>query len=192
MIKPTVTPFDPDRLTFHEVDRRRWADLARLFEGRGGPGHCWCMVWRATPQERRGFDGRGRRKAALARRVRRGTPVGILAYLDGKPVAWCSIAPRDTYLRLGAAPVGPGEKVWSLVCFYVINRLRGHGVMKRLIEAAASHARRRGATIIEAYPVDPDSPSYRFMGFVPVFQAAGFREVGRAGIRRHVMRLRVG
>jgi hypothetical protein len=53
------------------------------------------------------------------------------------------------------------------------------------------HARRRGATVVEAYPVDPDSPSYRFMGFVSTFEAAGFREVGRAGARRHVMRLRL-
>lgn len=35
--------------------------------------------------------------------------------------------------------------------------------------------------------MEPDSPSYRFMGFVPVFEKAGFREVGRAGTRRHVM-----
>ncbi|WP_199728828.1 hypothetical protein [Corallococcus sp. CA053C] len=42
---------------------------------------------------------------------------------------------------------------------------------------------------MEAYPVDADSPSYRFMGFVPVFTSAGFEVVGRAGSRRHVMRL---
>nr|PZN92019.1 MAG: acetyltransferase [bacterium] len=42
---------------------------------------------------------------------------------------------------------------------------------------------------MEFHPVDPDSPSYRFMGFVRFFEAAGFREVGRAGSRRHVMRL---
>ena len=64
--------------------------------------------------------------------------------------------------------------------------------MARLIQAAVAHARKRGATVVEAYPVAPDSPSYRFMGFVPVFTAAGFREVGRAGTRRHVMRLKVG
>jgi len=51
------------------------------------------------------------------------------------------------------------------------------------------YAREHGATSLEAYPVDPDSPSYRFGGFVPFFLAAGFREVGRAGTRRHVMRL---
>ena len=40
---------------------------------------------------------------------------------------------------------------------------------------------------MEAYPVDEDSPSYRFMGFVPMFEEAGFREIGREGMRRHVM-----
>jgi len=63
--------------------------------------------------------------------------------------------------------------------------------MARLIEAAVAHARKRGATVVEAYPVDPDSPSFRFMGLVSAFKAAGFREVGRAGTRRHVMRLKV-
>ena len=57
--------------------------------------------------------------------------------------------------------------------------------------ATPLEARAKGATVVEAYPVAPDSPSYRFMGFVPVFEAAGFREVGRAGIRGHVMRLGV-
>lgn len=61
--------------------------------------------------------------------------------------------------------------------------------MRRLIGAAVEHARTRGATVVEAYPVKPDSPSYRFMGFIPSFKTAGFREVGRAGTRRHVMRL---
>lgn len=61
--------------------------------------------------------------------------------------------------------------------------------MKQFLGAAIAHAKSRGASIVEAYPVDPDSPSYRFMGFVPAFEQAGFEEVGRAGSRRHVMRL---
>ena len=43
-----------------------------------------------------------------------------------------------------------------------------------------------------AYPVNPNSPSYRFGGFVPFFEREGFREVGRLGSRRHVMRLDFG
>jgi len=58
-----------------------------------------------------------------------------------------------------------------------------------MLEAAIAYARDGGATIIEAYPVDPESPSYRFMGFVPALERLGFAPVGMAGSRRHVMRL---
>lgn len=34
-----------------------------------------------------------------------------------------------------------------------------------------------------------EPPSYRFGGFVPFFTREGFREGGRLGTRRHVMRL---
>ena len=54
------------------------------------------------------------------------------------------------------------------------------------------HAAARGATVVEAYPVASDSPSYRYMGFTSMYRAAGFEEVGLAGTRRHVMRLKVG
>ena len=79
--------------------------------------------------------------------------------------------------------------MWSLACFFIKRPYRGRGLTRRLIEAAVEHARANGAAVVEAYPVDPGAPSYRFMGFVPVFAEAGFCEVGRAGSRRHVMRL---
>lgn len=193
-------------LTFHPVTPARWSDLAALFEARGGPKACWCMVWRATTAEAKDTSGTARR-AALEGRVKGGVPVGILGYRDGVPVAWCSIAPRETYRPMGgvdgdgghapnADPVQRGrengarvESVWSVVCFFIPKAMRGQGIMPRLLKAAVEHARLHGATVVEAYPVDPDSPSYRFMGFVHTFEAAGFREVGRAGMRRHVMRL---
>ena len=80
------------------------------------------------------------------------------------------------------------SEIWSLVCFFIRREFRGQGVTEQLIEAAAEYATRNGATVLEAYPVDPDSPSYRFMGYVPTFEAAGFEEIGRVGTRRHVMR----
>lgn len=187
-----------DPLTFHPVTPARWPDLAALFEARGGPKACWCMVWRATAAEAKDTSGKARR-AALEGRVRAGVPVGILGYHQGVPVAWCSIAPRATYRPLGGIDdaidavdtgnaAGGADRVWSVVCFFVQRSMRGRGVMPRLLGAAVEHARANGATVVEAYPVDPDSPSYRFMGFVPAFASAGFSEVGRAGTRRHVMR----
>jgi GNAT superfamily N-acetyltransferase len=171
------------KLVFREVTRARWPDFVKLFEARGGPKY-WCMAWRAQGKEVQ-LAAPGR-KRAMARRVRAGVPVGILAYRDGEPVAWCSIAPRETYARTLGGEAADG--VWSLACFFVPRPLRRAGLMRALIEAAVTHARARGAKIVEAYPVDADSPSYRFMGFVEVFAKAGFREVGRAGTRRQVMR----
>ena len=182
-----------ERMVFHEVDPERWPDLERLFEARGGPKSCWCMVWRARGAENRRTDGKSR-KAALKRRVSGGVPIGILGYLDEEPIAWCSIAPRESSRALGGKDERDAAQgsVWSLVCFFVPRRYRGAGVMRWLIGAAVETAKRHGATIVEAYPVDEDSPSYRFMGFVPVFEDLGFREIGRAGSRRHVMRRVLG
>ena len=180
-------------LEFHEVAGERWADLVRLFEGRGGPSHCWCMVWREAGPNR-GSLTKVDRKALLHDRVTEGTPIGLLAYLDGDPVAWCSVAPRDTYREraLGGPAAEAGEVVWSIVCFFAQRRLRGEGLGRALLHEAVRHATAEGATVIEAYPVASDSPSYRYMGFTSLFRAAGFEELGRAGTRRHVMRLKVG
>ncbi len=126
----------------------------------------------------------------MAARVAAGVPVGLLGYLDGEPVTWCSVAPRSTYRRL-VSDGSSDDGVWSIACLFVVRRLRGMGLAPTIVQAAVSHARAQGASIVEAYPVDADSPSYRFMGFVPVFQRAGFHEIGREGIRRHVLRLQL-
>ena len=147
------------------------------------------MVWRATPAEAKHKDGASR-KAAIAGRVAAGVPIGLLGYLDGEPVAWCSVAPRSTYRPL-TDDVSSDDGIWSIACFFVVRRLRGQGITQGIIRAAVDHARSHGASIVEAYPVDLDSPSYRFMGFVPVFEEAGFHETGRAGTRRHIMQLKI-
>lgn len=182
-------PSELDRLVFHVVDQGRWPDFEKLFESRGGPKACWCMVWRASPEEAKRKDGASR-KDTMAKRIAAGIPVGLLGYIDEEPVAWCSIAPRSTYRRL-VDDGSSDEGIWSLACFFVIRRLRRQGITQRIIAAAVGHAKSKGAKIVEAYPVAPDSPSYRFMGFVPAFECAGFVEVGCAGSRRHVFRLQV-
>jgi GNAT superfamily N-acetyltransferase len=177
-------------IVFLELDNSRWGDMERLFESRGGPKNCWCMVWRGTSRDR---ADKISRKAAILQLIEEDVPVGIIGYLGDVPIAWCSIAPRSTYRDLGGLkePGEDSEKVWSIVCFFVNRKYRGQGIMNRLIDAAVEHSCKRGATVIEAYPVDPDSPSYRFMGFVPYFEDRGFVKVGIAGSRRHVMRLKL-
>lgn len=173
-------------LEIYPVTPERWADMEALFEGRGGPHNCWCMVWRKN-QFAKAMPGKAGKKAAMQQRVVDGVTVGLLAYADGEPVAWCSIGPRDTYRKLGGDE--SLANVWSLVCFFVTRPLRGQGVSRQLLDAAVAYARERGADYVEAYPVEPDSPSYRFMGRVPLFEQAGFEFVQMVGTRRHVMLL---
>jgi GNAT superfamily N-acetyltransferase len=176
--------------SFREVDEKNWDDFVQLFEGKGCPSYCWCMAWRPLPGSRQQASNAVRKKS-MKRIVTAGTPVGILAYDGSEPLAWCSNAPRASHRPLGGAEYAgiPEEAIWSLVCFFIPRRLRRQGLMTQLLQAAVAVARNRGARVIEAYPVDPDSPSYRFMGFVSKFQRTGFAETGRAGKRRHVMHL---
>ena len=176
------------RLEFREVTKESWDDFATLFEERGGPKTCWCMVWRASTVEAKQRDGNSRR-AQIKARVDCGTPIGLVGYFEGEPVAWCSIAPRETYRSLGGVHLNDTERVWSLACMFIKRTHRSKGLTSQIIQAAAAHARANNATILEAYPVDRESPSYRFMGFVETFVSLGFCEVGTAGERRHIMRL---
>ncbi len=184
---PAANPF-----VVKEVTLSTWGDFERLFEAKGSPKACWCMLWRAaSPTEWENADSAGRKRAMKAR-IDAGTPVGLLGYLGPEPVAWCSIAPLATYRRLSkeveANHIEANNKTWTIACFFVLRPHRRAGIVKRLIAAAVRHAQKHGASAIEAYPVDEDSPSYRFMGFVPVFTEAGFSEIGREGARRHHMR----
>ncbi|MEX2318353.1 MAG: GNAT family N-acetyltransferase [Bauldia sp.] len=177
-------------LTFRPVTKANRADFETLFNSPGAPKWCWCMVWRRSSAEAK-LKAPADRKRMMMQRIAAGTPVGMLAYDRKEPVAWVSVAPRDTYRNLGGPEAKEGEVIWSIACFFVPRKLRGEGMVHRLIAAAVAHAKKRGATIVEAYPVPPDAPSYRFMGFVPVFEKAGFADIGMAGIRRHVMRVKV-
>jgi GNAT superfamily N-acetyltransferase len=193
----TVRPVGPDD----------WPAFEALFEAPGAPKNCWCMAWRGTSEERRAFteaqgekasSGRARsselRRAAIKSRIEQGVPVGLLAYVNGEPIAWCSIAPRPSYRNLGGPKdfADRPDTVWSLACFFVAKPWRGHGLTGQLIDAALAYAEQNGADLVEAYPTRPDSPSYRFMGTTPAFEVAGFAAVGTAGSRRVVMRRHVG
>jgi predicted GNAT family acetyltransferase len=175
------------KLTFRPVTRSTRAEFEAFFSSPGAPKWCWCMVWRRSSAEAKQNDPVGR-KRQMMKRIEAGAPVGLIAHEKGEPVGWVSIAPRDTYRNLGGPEAKEGDVIWSIACFYVPRKLHGEGLVRDLIAGAVKHAKTRGATIIEAYPVPPDAQSYRFMGFIPVFEEAGFKDMGMAGVRRHVMR----
>jgi Acetyltransferase (GNAT) family len=172
---------------FRAVGPETWADMAALFSGRGGPKNCWCMVWRNDVNGASAPQAAPDRKAAMERLVLAQQPVGILGYDQETPVAWCSIAPRPLFGK-NLSSTAPDDGLWSLTCFFIRADHRKQSGFGALLAAAENHAAKQGAKAIEAYPVDPDSPSYRFSGFLPAFKAFGYLPVGTVGTRRHVVR----
>jgi len=190
-----VRPATPDR----------WRELAAFFGPSGAYSGCWCTYWRRTSTE---FDAGCRDGAkgnrAVLRRLTAGRRVpGLIGYDEEQPVGWVSLSPRPEFgrlLRSRNLRPGPDEdpddtSVWSLVCFWVPRGRRGDGVGTALLAAAVEHARRGGARLLEAYPVDvsdrvPAAEAYT--GTVAMFRRAGFTEAPDrqpASGRRVVVRL---
>ena len=173
-----------------------WADLEALFDGPGSSivRGCWCMYYRKTGKVSVGQAAGADNKQALCDLVEGGTVPGLVGYLDGAPVGWISLGPREDYLKLARSrimkPVDDAE-VWSVVCTYVARAHRGRGLQHRLLAAALDYARDHGVRLVEAYPVDKPTRShddFMFFGSRSLYERAGFREVVRRSPTRVVMR----
>ncbi len=194
VVAVTMAGLSLDRVTYKPVTANEWADMQALFvqdhEYRG----CWCMYWRIKRSE---FDAQygQRNKLAMERIIQSGRVPGILAYLDGVPIGWCSVAPREHFPVLDRSRTlkrVDDEPVWSIVCFFIARPYRGQGLSKALICAAIEYARENGARIVEAYPLIPEeskSPQYgMYMGLASTFRQLGFEEVARRSSMRPIMR----
>jgi GNAT superfamily N-acetyltransferase len=192
----------PD-LTVRPLTADRWADLETLFAARGcsAARQCWCIHYRRTGRASQPPVGRSRaaaNRAALKALSRSGQPPGLIAYRGRQPVGWVSLGPRANFRRLERSSVMKpvdDTPVWSIVCFVVPAQHRGQGVARGLLKGAIDYAGRRGAAMLEAYPVDrPSRSSDEAMWFGPksMSDAAGFEEVARRRPHRPVVRKPIG
>jgi len=199
--KPAPIDLAASSIEIVPLTPERWADVTALFDEGGDPKTCSCMFWRLrsknwsfanAAEAREGFH-------ELVMADRDPAP-GLLAYADGRPVGWVSVAPRDDYERLANSRVRPRldeTPVWSVVCFVVSRAVRGQGLTTRLLDAAMDYATERGAPALEAYPVDvregriPAAVGYT--GLLSTFLKAGFEVVHaidspQATVRRVIVR----
>lgn len=177
---------DPETLDIHPATPDRWDDLATLFErpgprgGRPDTANCWCVIWRAPSGEPE--ENREVLRSAVCDREE----PGLLAYAEGVPIGWISVAPREHFQSLlrsrRFAPPDDDAGVFVITCFAIARTHRRRGVSGALLDAAIDRAIARGASAIEAFPSDP--PDYK--GGVDWFLDRGFEPVREIGKRIHV------
>jgi len=136
-------------------------------------------------------------KAELKALADAGRPPGLIGYRGKVPVGWVSVGPRADYARLARSPVMKpvdDQPVWSIICFVVPSEYRGQGVARALLAGAVAYAKKRGAKLIEAYPVDRtgrSSDDAMWFGAMSMYDDAGFSEVARRKPQRPVVRLKL-
>jgi len=189
------------RLTVHPLTPARWPDLEALFNAKGCSfaRGCWCMYYRRSGSRGQlpaGTTHAQANRAELKALVESGEPPGLIGYQGKVPVGWVSLGPREDYARLRRSPVMKAVDelpVWSIVCFVVPSQYRGQGVARALLDGAIAYARKRGVTLLEAYPVDKSDRSNddsMWFGAKSMYDAAGFEEVIRRKPNRPIVRLR--
>ncbi len=184
----------PSNFEIQPLTAQRWSDFEQLFGARGAYGGCWCMWWRSTRKEFEQHQGEGNRQA-MRSLVDSGVVPGLLAYLDGKPIAWCSVAPRQQYGSLNRSRILKAldeQPVWSLVCFFVAKDHRNRGISRQTLLGAIDYVREQGGNIVEAYPTIPKKgvlpPVSSYMGVPSLFASVGFVECARPSKSRMIMR----
>ena len=191
-MKFKVAPLTPDR----------WPDLEAVFNAKGCSvaRGCWCMAYRlsgARVPSSPGIPRAQANRAGLKALVDAGNSPGLIGYRNEVPVGWISIGPREEYAKLKRSPVMKAvddQPVWSVICFVVPAAYRGQGVARALLKGAVAYAKRQGARLLEAYPVDKRARSndeYMWFGAKSMYDRAGFKEVARRKPQRPVVRITV-
>ncbi len=182
------------KLTFKQLKKSTWDDFEKLFGERGACGGCWCMYWRLRNKDFEAQKGEGN-KVSMKQLVEQKELIGLIAYLNKEPIGWCSVAPREKFVRLANSRVLKpiDEKpVWSIVCFFIGKKYRKQGYSVELLKAVIDFCKKRGVEILEGYPTEPYNENipaaFAWTGIPSAFEKAGFKEVTRRSKTRPIMR----
>lgn len=181
-------------IDIYSLNITRWKDFETLFGERGACGGCFCMSWRLKKSDFNKQKG-NLNKEAMKKLVEQNENIGVLAYIDGKAIGWCAVAPREVYLKLENSRVLKridDKPVWSITCFYITKEYRRKGISSLLIKGAINYCKAKGATIIEAYPVIPYSSkvpdAFMWTGMPTAFEQEGFVVAERRSNSKPIMR----
>jgi GNAT superfamily N-acetyltransferase len=183
-------------LTVCPVSEALFDDVQTVFGTRGQAARCQCQGYRLGWYAQHSDNVEGRREL-LRDQVSEGH--GLLAYFDGEPVGWCSVAPRCDYSFLrqttwkGRSEDKADASVWAVTCLVVRAGFRHQGVSRALVASTVGLARDGGARAVEAYPMKP-APGKdvtwgeMHVGKLSTFLEAGFQVVHVPSLRRAIVR----
>ena len=170
------------KIDVYAVTAERIDDVLAFFDHDGfadNPGwaSCYCVFYNQDDLQTAGGRPWEQNRAELEARLRTGSTVGYLAYVDGKLAGWCNASPRTAY---PVRRTGQDDGVGVVACFVIAPPYRRHGLARRLLDSAIEGFAERGIRRVEAHPVigtESDAPNYH--GPLSLYMDAGFTEVER-------------
>src|SRR3982751_1455009 len=108
------------------VTRSRWDDLVEVMGTCSYGRKCWCAYWYLPNAEFKAGWGDANR-TPLETLVKGGRTTGLIAYIDDRPAAWVSVAPRRNFDRLNRSKnfaAIDDRDVWAVNCFVVAPAFR--------------------------------------------------------------------
>ena len=187
------------RIEVQAATADRWGDVVEVFESGAIANRCWCQ-WVRKTQEQARQDGPEGNRASLQALIEEGASPGMIAYVDGGPVGWCSAGTKESFGRLARSrPLTPADTdpspagTWATLCFYVSPVQRRRGVARALLQGAMALAQQRGAGAYEVYPVRSEGRALAnetaYPGTDQLLEGLGFREVTSAAPGRSSQRI---
>lgn len=154
------------------------------------------MTWRVPRGGKLWEENKGEKnKRAFKKLVLEGKAYGCLAFADGVPVGWCSVGPREDFLRLATIKNLQTQwtpTTWSVTCFFIRSPWRRKGVATKLLAEAVKVAKANGATQLEAYPVKPYADTipgaFAWTGIPVLFEKEKFVNITPSGNSRPIYR----
>ena len=164
---------DTDQLSIVPANEASCEDLQVVFGARGQAAPASASATSCDPGSpsarfRPGRAGPRLREQTDCGEPGAGTTSGLVAYLDGEPVGWCAVEPRNAYeglLRVYRVPwEGRSEdkhddSVWAVTCLFTRAGFRRQGISYALAKAAVEL--RAGAGCACAGGLPDDHPAGR-------------------------------
>lgn len=148
-------------IEIHPLSKSNFLDYERLTTlDKEKP--CYCSWWHIKPRPMDQYDKEKKTEPKKFRdcvfaKVDSGFHVGVLAYENGKLVAWISVGPVNEFYWAFKRAAQLQEKAYNtaaIMCFNTAPEFRGVGKTPAVLRALSDYGKQLGWSGIESYPFD--------------------------------------